>query len=123
MVRYPADSIPEVARALLRERRSSLIDLKVRVFKNDVEAHDDEIQTRLRGEFVAECERAIAALIVEFGIPFFNGYDDNDLVPLGGVIRVAVWEHDQQFLYVAAAHEDRELPYVLMLGTQAPSIA
>jgi hypothetical protein len=42
---------------------------------------------------------------------------DDDLIPLNGVFRFAEWEVDGKKIFAAAAHEDRELPYLLVLGT------
>ena len=49
--------------------------------------------------------------------PLGGGDDGHSVVPLCGVFRFAVWERDGRHLYLAAAHEDRELPYLLVMGT------
>jgi hypothetical protein len=41
----------------------------------------------------------------------------NELTPLNGVIRFAIWTVGQTQLFLAFAHEDHGLPVLLMLGT------
>ena len=44
-------------------------------------------------------------------------------IPLNGVFRFAVWPVGDKQLFAAAAHEDRGVPILLMLGTADGDVA
>jgi hypothetical protein len=44
--------------------------------------------------------------------------DDMDDLPLAGVFCAAIWAIDETRLFLAAAHEDREVPFILMMGAE-----
>ena len=48
---------------------------------------------------------------------------DARVVPLNGVFRFAVWEVGERFLFAAAAHEDRGVPILLILGSAGREVA
>ena len=45
-----------------------------------------------------------------------TGDDDRDFIPLGGVFHYAIWIVKNRKLFLAAAHEDRELPLWIKVG-------
>jgi hypothetical protein len=125
-MRHTAKPVVDTARRLLAAGQDDMDDVGLYQFdfsKGDAEAHDDARQDGLRREFIADCEAAIAELTAAFGPPHEIGDDDIDVVPLNGVFKFAVWELAGQKLYVAAVHEDRECPYLLMLGTAVGDVA
>ena len=91
--------------------------LLVYYFEDDSEAHDDELQGQLETEFnqawlatTEELTRAFGpALVVE-------ECEETRWVPLSGVGGASSWRTDQGRLWVAYAHEDRETPYLLLVG-------
>jgi hypothetical protein len=86
-------------------------------FKDDAEAHDDELQRRLEVEFEKEWKRATTEIACEFGAATIAvDYNDTRYVPLNGVGGVSSWLVGDKRLYVCYAHEDRELPYLLVVG-------
>jgi len=56
-------------------------------------------------------------LIKVYGQPSRVGESDDETIPLNGVFRFAVWEVSDWQLFVAASHEDRGAPILLMIGT------
>mgnify|MGYP001547807214 CR=1 FL=1 len=86
-------------------------------FPDDESAHNDEQIEKLQTEFSAELDRIQKELSKQYGTPSRTGETDDDVIPLSGVFRFAVWEVDEQQLFVAASHEDRGVPILLMLGT------
>ena len=77
----------------------------------------DALHARLHAEFSAEFDRVQAELARTYGEPLRTGAGDDDLIPLNGVFRFALWEVGDMVLFAAAAHEDRDCPLLLMLGT------
>jgi hypothetical protein len=110
----PATSL---ARELVGRGPGGLEELRVQEFPDDESAQDDDLHARLHAEFSAEFDRVQAELARTFGEPLRTGAEDDDLIPLNGVFRFALWEFGDMVLFVAAAHEDRDCPLLLMLGT------
>ena len=106
-----------LASELLEGDAGGLEELRVHEFTDDDEAHDDEAVERLCAEFSAEFDRVEAALTKRYGRPSRTGNEDDDVIPLNGVFRFAVWSVGGKELFAAAAHEDRGVPILLMLGT------
>jgi hypothetical protein len=106
-----------VARKLLAGPPGEVAELWVQQFANEEAAHDDALQGRLQHDFAAAFEVARLELIAAFGPPARVGATEERVVPLGGALRTAVWWVDDRHLWLAAAHEDRELPFHLLLGT------
>ncbi|MFO0797423.1 MAG: hypothetical protein U0804_08080 [Gemmataceae bacterium] len=106
-----------LARKLLDSGSGGLEELRVHVFDDDLAAHDDVAIESLTADFVVEFDRCVVELSQVYGAPQRLGTEDDDAVPLNGVFRFAVWTVGNQELFAAAAHEDRELPILLMLGT------
>jgi hypothetical protein len=111
-------SVAEVARGLLARGETELADIRVFVFENDG-AHDDGLQEQIRKEFIAAFDAAQLELTNEFGPAARIGDIDVNVIPLSGILRFAIWEVNGNQLYIAAAHEDRECPLLLMLGINA----
>jgi hypothetical protein len=112
-----AKSATALARELLDSDPGGLEKLRVHVFDDDVELHDNTTLEKLYAEFAEEFDRCVAELSKQYGTPDRQGEEDDDVVPLNGVFRFAVWVVGDQQLFVAAAHEDREVPVLLMVGT------
>lgn len=114
-----AKSVTKLARKLLKQDKEGVEDLRVHMFELDGDEDDDELHEQLHAEFSAEFERVQSELAAEFGAPTRTGDDDDDVISLSGVFRFAIWQVDGKSLFVAAAHEDRDLPVILILGTTA----
>ena len=92
-------------------------EIRIHEFADDESAHDDEQIGRLYAEFSGELDRVQNELAKEYGSPSSTGELDDEIIPLNGVFRFAVWEVGNVLLFVAAAHEDRGVPIILMIGT------
>jgi hypothetical protein len=112
-----AKSATALAKELLEAGPGGLEEKRIHEFEDDEEAHDDEATERLYAEFSAEFDRIVAALTKQYGQPSRMGKKDDKVIPLNGVFRFAVWSVGDQELFAAAAHEDRGVPILLMLGT------
>lgn len=112
-----AKSTTALARELLDAGPGGMEELRIHVFEDDEAAHDDEATEGLYAEFAAEFDRCVAELSRKYGPPSRRGEEDDEAVPLNGVFRFAVWSVGDHELFVAAAHEDRGVPVLLMLGT------
>jgi len=112
-----AKSAITLASELLQGDAGSLEELRIHEFTDDEEAHDDEAIENLYSDFSAEFDRIEAALTKEYGEPSRTGKEDDEAIPLNGVFRFAVWAVGDKQLFAAAAHEDRGVPILLMLGT------
>ena len=112
-------SATQIARALLQSSNGGLEEWRVHDFSDDMEAHDVELTERVRAEFIADLDRVQAELSREFGPPARKGTQDDEVIPLNGVFRFTVWELPERILFAAAAHEDRGLPMLLMIGSDA----
>src|SRR5262249_24610867 len=53
----------------------------------------------------------------KYGNPSRTGKQDDQVIPVTGVFRFAVWSVGAKQLFAAAAHEDPGAPILLMLGT------
>jgi hypothetical protein len=114
-----AKSSAELACGLLEGKRDDFEVVRIHQFEDDVEAHDDAIQGRIANELQTAFSRLCEELIPVFGRPTRTGTEDDELIPLGGVYGFAVWDVEGRFLYAAVAHEDRECPYLLVLGVRS----
>jgi hypothetical protein len=106
-----------LARELIERCSGELEELRVQEIPDDEAAHDDGLHERLHAEFSADFDRVQAELARIYGEPLRTGAGDDDLIPLNGVFRFALWEVSDMVLFAAAAHEDRDCPMLLMLGT------
>jgi len=106
-----------VAAELLGGDTGELEELRVHEFSGDEEAHDEEAIEKLYAEFAAEFDRVEGALTKRYGKPSRTGKEDDEAIPLNGGFRFAIWEVDDKQLFVAAAHEDRGVPVLLIMGT------
>jgi hypothetical protein len=110
-------SVTALADQLLARGPGELEEIRIHEFEDDESAHDDQLVERLQTEFATDFARAAADLGKRYGPPARTGESDDDAVPLNGVFRFALWEVDGQRLFLAAAHEDRGVPILLMMGT------
>ena len=112
-----ARDVPAAARKMLRSKQAVREDLESESFRNDAAAHDHRLHERLRRKFVKRLQAVQKELSAEFGAPAETGDEDHDRIPVNGVIQYALWKVKGKELYLAASHEDVELPYALVLGT------
>jgi len=71
----------------------------------------------LYGELVEEMEDLVADLTAVWGEPEFHGrWDDDDYPEWAFHDRIAFWQREGRYAYVAVRHEDKELPIELVLG-------
>jgi len=110
-------SAVNLATELLRRPKASLEDLEIHQFEDDAAAHDDVVMEQLHADFESKFEREQSELSARYGKPSRTGDDDDEVIPLCGVGRFAIWSVEGKLLYLALAHEDRECPILLMLGT------
>ena len=110
-------SATALANDLLAGGPGGLEDLRIHQFPDDQAAHDDEKIKRLYIEFSADFDHAQEEISKKYGAPSRTGKAGDDAIPLCGVFRFAIWDIDEQQLFIAAAHEDRGVPILLMLGT------
>ena len=111
-------SAVDLARKCLTAKERHLEPLLVYQFDDDGAAHDDELQARLKAEFESEWKQATGEVSREFGQASIAIADDETrYVPLNGVGGASSWQIGARRLFVAYAHEDRETPYVLVVGT------
>ena len=108
----------ELARKCLAATTKQLEPLLIYQFENDFDAHDDELQDRLEAQFEEEWKKAVAELERAFGIgATATSHEETRYVPLCGVGGACSWQIGETRLYIAYAHEDRETPYLLVVGT------
>ena len=112
-----AKSVVTLASDLLEGEIGSLEELRVHEFIDDAEAHNDKKVDKLYQDFSAELDRVEVDLSQKYGKPSRVGKQDDDLIPFNGVFRFAIWTVGERLLFAAAAHEDRGVPILLMLGT------
>ena len=118
-----AKLVTVLARKLLAGDPGGMEELRIHEFEDDEAAHDDELIGRLYQDFSAELDRVQVELTRKYGKPVRTGTEDDGSIPLNGVFRFAVWDIDGTGLYVAAAHEDRGVPILLMMGTDSGDLA
>jgi len=108
------------ARALLQSPTETIDELITRDFEDDEEAHDNRRQKALHKVFTAAFENVRQELIVAFGLPIREGTDGKDAaVRVAGAFLFAVWNIEGHELALAADHEDRELPFRLVLSRKS----
>src|SRR5687768_9857451 len=105
-----AKSATTLASELLEADSGGLEELRIHEFTDDEEAHDDEAIEKLYADFSAEFDRVEAALTKQYGKPSRTGKEDDEVIPLNGVFRFAIWPVGDNQLFAAAAHEDRGVP-------------
>jgi hypothetical protein len=108
----------ELARQCLSASTNAMEPLSLYNFEDDLEAHDEELQGRLEVEFHDAWQFVTDELTRVFGpAAVAESEEEVDWVPLCGVGGASWWETSQGRLWVAYAHEDRETPYLLMVGS------
>lgn len=115
----PISLAPFVAAELCLSAPGQIELLKIHKFADDFESHDDEKQEQLTKEFEAAVQSAVSKLEAAYGAAHFLVDEaDMDDLPLAGVFCAAIWRFDGATLFVAASHEDRETPFLLVVGTK-----
>ena len=84
-------SLTAVAKRLLAAADSAIEEVRVFEFVDDETAHDDELQEQMEAEFSTAFTSVQNELSKEFGDPVSTGEEENDLIPLNGVFRFAIW--------------------------------
>lgn len=118
-----AKSATTLASELLEADPGELEELRIHEFADHEEAHDEAAIEKLCADFSAEFDRVEAALSKQYGKQSRIGKEDDQLIPLNGVFRFATWTVRDKQLFAAAAHEDRGVPILLMLGTAEGDVA
>ena len=97
-----------------------------RHFNDDMEAHDPNLQERYWAEMSANFQAAIVQASAIWGEPVARIRRDDDAADLWvdrtqlGFIEMVAWlREDGQHVFVLLAHEDRELPILLLAGVTA----
>ena len=94
--------------------------VRLDMLEDDEIAHDDEAMKSLYSEFETFFDEAKSVLTQNYGEPAeIAEEDEEEVVPLNGIWRYALWSTDQATLFLALSHEDREAPVILMLGSLA----
>jgi hypothetical protein len=110
-------SAVSLAKELLKGDIGHLEELRIHEFEDDASAHDDAALEKLYQDFAKDFDQVQAELTKQYGEPTRTGKADDDAIPLNGVFRFAIWSVDDKQLFAVAAHEDRGVPILLMLGT------
>ena len=114
-----AKSVTTLAQELLACDPGNLEELRIHEFEDDASANDDQALEQLYQDFAKDFDQVQAELSKQYGPPTRTGKADDDAIPLNGVFRFAIWSVDDKQLFAVAAHEDRGVPILLMLGTAA----
>lgn len=91
--------------------------VRIHEFELDGDEHDDEAIEQLYLGFEKNFEKAVEILSQQHGPAARSGKDDDEAIPLSGVMQFQIWELDEADLFLALSHEDRGVPILLMLGT------
>ena len=110
-------SATTLAKELLQSDTGNLEELRIHEFEDDASAHDEQALEKLYREFAKDFDQVQIELSKQYGPPSRTGKADDDLIPLNGVFRFAIWSVDDKQLFAVAAHEDRGVPILLILGT------
>jgi len=112
-------SATALANSMIEDEDTDLEELQVHELADDAAASDEAAIAGLYQQFNSDFDDVAAELSVQYGEPAYAGDVDTDAIPLNGVFRYAIWNVEDKHLFLAAAHQDRESPIVLMLGTTA----
>lgn len=114
----PAGRIVEFAREILAKRkmmghRETLAEWE---FLSDHETADRELQQHVEASFVEKFKDARKKLAKEFGVPAETGIEGHRDIPCNGVLEFAIWSVGRKRFYLAATHEERDVPVQLVMG-------
>lgn len=90
--------------------------IRIHAFELDGDEHDDDAIEKLHVDFKNDFDIAAVALSYKYGPPVKSGTDDDDAIPLTGIMHFSIWRTDDVGLFLAISHEDRGTPILLMLG-------
>jgi hypothetical protein len=109
-----------LTRKLLRSEVDGIEPVQTYMFPGDDDrpAHDDQLQDRLTKDFQSALKSVQKELSKAFGKPLRSGFKSDRVIPLSGVFGFAIWNAEGRQVWAAVEHEDRELPYLLSVGTK-----
>jgi hypothetical protein len=111
------EKLVATARRLLKLKKMQQEIVQEHVFLSDAESHDRKRKAQIQASF-GETSRTLQEMLnQEFGQPSEVGKSQHPLIPCNGVFDYALWTTTKKNLYLAAVHEDTELPVQLILGT------
>lgn len=113
----PGNRIVALAKSLFSQRGTKMEDVEVYEFLDDEAAHDDALQQEVCCKFERRFASLKKLLSDEFGPPALAGHSHRDIHVNTALF--AMWEVPRKTkrLFLGMSHEDRELPYVIVLGT------
>jgi hypothetical protein len=115
-ISMPTD-IVAFAEELINGEPGALEIIKIQILEGDEDAHDEALELKHR-EFEAVHGSLVEELSKRFGDPRIAVEESEfDSIPLNGVFPAAMWEVEGTELFLAVSHEDRELPFLLAIGT------
>ena len=109
-------NVVELAQQATESKRACSKSVLCFDFHGDEACHDDDFQEHVRNHFSKQFKEALDELIAVYGKPAETGEDDREFIPLGGVFHYAIWIVKNRKLFLAVAHEDRELPLWIKVG-------
>lgn len=112
----PSVDVVALATKSLRGAKEVCLELETREFWDDMEAHDDELIERTYEIFLKRMKAYQKQLTATFGEPAEEGEDEHDAIPRNGILRHVIWDIRGRSLFLAVAHEDRELPCDILFG-------
>lgn len=115
--RIPEEKLVETAHRLLKLKKKQQEIVQEHVFLSDTESHDKKLKAQIQATFIKNSKSMQEKLNQEFGLPSEVGTSVHPLIPCNGVFDYALWETTKKRLYLAAIHEETELPIQLILGT------
>lgn len=115
--RISGNRLVEAAYAMFSRRGPALKEVEAYKFLNDAEAHDDDLQNEVRTKFEKRFAALQKLLSKEFGDPVKEGAQHRDIPR--NTEKFALWKvkGKRKQLFLGMCHEDRELPFELIIGT------
>ena len=108
-----------IAGALLDEGPGALEVLRIFEFQSDFEARDDALQAEKETEFNRALDVVVERLSTKYGkARMIADGEHAKSIPLN-VDRAAIRLTDGKELFAAFSHEDRETPFLLLMGVGA----
>lgn len=109
-------SVLQQAAEFLEASQGAMDVVRMHEFEMDGDEHDDDAVALLHQDFKKDFDNATRLLTAEYGAPSHSGSDDDDAIPLTGIVAFNIWNDGDQGLFLAISHEDRGTPILLMLG-------
>lgn len=118
--KIPLNQIVSIGKKLLSQKKDRIELIEEWTFLSDTEAHDNQLQDRIRSSFAKKTMTCAKRLVKNFGEPTQTGKTENKDFPCNGVFQFAIWRFEKRVLYLGAIQEDCELPIQLVIGTLKP---